>query len=64
MDNSFWMYLRDTGIIQDKQRNILQAALQDVIDLITGSLVNTPDLAGMSTVIEDGTMGNYEDDMD
>ena len=58
------MYLRDTGIIQDKHHNILQAALQEVIDLITGSLVKTPNLAGMSTVIEDDTMGNYEDNMD
>ena len=64
MGNSFWMYLWYTGIIQYKRRNILQAASQEVIYLITSSLVNTPNLAGMSTVIEDDTMGNYEDDMD
>jgi hypothetical protein len=62
--NSFRMYLCDTGIIQDKPRDILQAALQEVINLITVSLVNTPNLAGMSTVIEDDTMGSYKDDMD
>ena len=64
MGNSFRMYLRDTGIIQDKHCDILQAAFQEVIDLIAGSLVNTPNPAGMSTVDMDNTMGNYVDDMD
>ena len=58
------MYLRDTGIIQDKHSNILQAALQEVIDLITGSSMTTPDILGMSTVVPDDTMGNYKNDMD
>ena len=58
------MYLRDTGIIQDKHRDILRAASQEVINLITGSLVNTPDLAGMSTVEADENMGHYTDEMD
>ena len=58
------MCLHDTGIIQDKHRGILQAALQEVINLITSSLVNTPNLVGMSAVIEDNTMGNYKDNMD
>ena len=62
--NSFRMYLRDTGIIQDKHRNILQAASQKVIDLIAGSPANTHDLAGMSTIEMDTSMGNYIDDMD
>jgi hypothetical protein len=64
MGNSFQMYLCDARIIQDKHHNILQATLQEVINLITGSLVNSPSLAEMSTVIEDDTMGNYKDDMD
>jgi hypothetical protein len=64
MGNSFRMYLRDTGIIQDKHRDILRAASQEVIDLIAGSSVNTPNPAGMSTVETDNTMGNYIDDMD
>ena len=64
MGNSFQMYLCETGIIQDKKGNILRAALQEVINLIVGSLVNTLNLAGMSTVIEDDTMGNYKDNMD
>ena len=58
------MYLRDTGIIQDNHRNILQAASQEVIDFISGSPVNTHNLAGMSTVDTDTTMGNYIDDTD
>jgi hypothetical protein len=64
MGNSFRMYLRDTGIIQDNHRDILRAASQKVIDLIAGSSVNTPNPAGMSTVEADNTMGNYIDDMD
>ena len=64
MGSSFWMYLRDTGIIQDKHRDILRAASQEVIDLIAGSSVNTTDLAGMSTVKVDESMGHYNDEMD
>jgi hypothetical protein len=58
------MYLRDTGIIQDKLCDILRAASQDVIDLIAGSLVNTSDPAGMSTLEADNTMGDYIDEME
>ena len=47
MGNSFRMYLRNTGFIQDKHRNILRAASQEVIDLIAGSLVNIPNLYGL-----------------
>ena len=64
MGNSFRMYLRDTGIIQDKHCNILQTASQEVIDIIVGSPANTHDLAGMSTRETDTTMGNYVDNMD
>ena len=64
MVNSFRMYLCDTGIIQDKHHDILRAASQEVIDLIAGSSVNIPGLAGLSTVDIDNTMGDYIDDMD
>ena len=64
MGNSFRMYLRNTGIIQDKHLNILRAASQEITDLIAGSLVNIPDLVGLSIVDLDNTMGNYIDDMD
>jgi hypothetical protein len=58
------MYLRNIGIIQDKHRNVLQAASQEIIDLIAGSLAKIPNMAGLSTVDVDNTMGNYNDDMD
>ena len=58
------MYLRDTGIIQDKHRNVLRAASQEIIDIIAGSLVNIPNLTGLTTVKADNTMGDYIDDMD
>ena len=64
MGNSFRMYLREIGIVQDKHRDILWAASQEVIDLIAGSSVNTPDLARMSTVKADESMGHYTDEMD
>ena len=64
MGNSLGMYLQNTGIIQDKHRDILRAASQEVIDQIAGSSVNTPDPSGMSTVEADNTMGNYIDEMD
>ena len=52
------MYLRDTGIVQDKHLDVLWAASQEIIDLIAGSSVNIPDLAGLSTVAVDNTMGD------
>ena len=64
MGNSFRMYLRNTGIIQDKHRDILSAVSQEVINLITGFSVNIPDLAGLSIVKVDNTMGDYTDKMD
>jgi hypothetical protein len=64
MRNSFRMYLRDTGIIQDKHRDVLRAASQEIIDLIAGSSANIPDLVGLSEVDVDNTMGDYIDDMD
>ena len=64
MGNSFRMYLRDTGIIQDKHRDVLRAASQEIIDLIAGSSTNIPTLAGLTTVEVDNTMGDYIDDMD
>ena len=62
--NLFRMYLRDTGIIQDKHRDILRAASQEIIDLIARSLVNIPDLARLSMADVDNTMGDEIDDMD
>ncbi len=64
MGNSFRMYLRDTGIIQDKHRDVLRAASQEIIDLIASSSGKIPNMAGLSTVVVDNTMGDYIDDMD
>ena len=58
------MYLPNTGIIQDNHCYSLRAASQEVIDLIAGSSANAHDLAGMSAVERDTTMGNYINDMD
>ena len=65
MGNSFQMYLRNIGIIQDKHHDILQEVVsQEVTDLLAGLLENTHSLAGISTVERYTTMGNYIDDMD
>ena len=66
MGNSFRMYLRDTNVIQDKHLEILQAALQEVIDLIGA---NTKALileltTGLTSIELDNEMGKYEDNMD
>ena len=66
MGNSFRMYLRGTGVIQDKHRDILRAASQEVLDLIAGQ---TPAVqanvgADLSTVDADDTMGDYVDETD
>ena len=52
-------------MIQDKHRDILRAASQEVLDLIGGpALTLIPNLTGLSIVDVDKTMGNYADDMD
>ena len=59
------MSLRNSGMIRDKHRDILQAALQKVLDLISvPTMLNIPDLAGLSIVDANNTMGNYADNMD
>jgi hypothetical protein len=65
MGNSFRMYLRDTGMIQDKHKDILRTASQEVLDLIGGpTLTLLPSLTGLSIVDADETMGEYADNMD
>jgi hypothetical protein len=59
------MYLRNTGMIQDKHRDILRAASQEVLDLIGGpNLTLIPDLTGLSIVNVDESIGDYANDMD
>ena len=62
MGNSFRMYLCDTGIIQDKHRDFIRAASQEIVDLIAGSSANKPNMAGLSTVDINDTMGDYIDE--
>jgi hypothetical protein len=66
MGDSFRMYLRDTAIIQDKHRDILQAASQQIIDLINNGLAqqSTHVDAGLTIVEPDDEMGDYIDEMD
>ena len=66
MGNLFQMYLRDTGMIQDKHRDFLQAALQEILDLIAGPHQAAPTVGctDLSTVDADITMGDYADEMD
>ena len=52
-------------MIQDKHRDILRAASQEVLDLIAGPImVDILDLVGLSIVDVDETMGDYADNMD
>ena len=60
------MYLRDTGLIQDKHRDILRAASQEIIDLINANTMAHQILedTGVTIVEPDEEMGDYIDDMD
>ena len=69
--NSFRMYLRDTGVIQDKHRDILRAASQEVIDLIASITAQTATALDPAEITDDNdpgtldnTMGDYLDEMD
>ena len=71
MGNSFWMYLHDTGVIQDKHRDILQAASQEVIDLIPSITAQTAAAHETAEITDDNapgtldnTMGDYLEEMD
>ena len=69
--NSFRLYLRDTGVIQDKHRDILRAASQEVIDLIASITAQTETAHETAEISVndapgtlDETMGEYLDEMD
>jgi hypothetical protein len=65
MGDFFWMYLRDTRIIQDQQCVALQASSKEVMDLISAL---PADILCLSTMYEgtgdEDDMGVYHDDMD
>ena len=67
MGNSFRMYLRDTSVIQDKHRDILQSACDEVTDLVTIGLdqhTTFPEDMTMVVEVSEDEMGIYDDDMD
>ena len=67
MGNSFRMYLRDTAIIQDKHRDVLRAASQEILDLLDDGVnqLNIT-LANMTTVdaVHEHEMGDFIDPND
>jgi hypothetical protein len=66
MGDSFWMYLRDTPVIQDQHHKALRALSEEVMDLVSA----LPDDIFRLSIMSDGTAGNeddmgeYHDDMD
>ena len=67
MGNSFKMYLRDTGVIQDRHRDVLQTACDKVIDLICMGLDQHMTIPEDMTIVDPESvdeMGPYSDDMD
>ena len=73
MENLFQMYLRDTGMIQDKQK--ISSKAQEVPDLIAGPHQTAPKTGPHQTaskirsthlpmVDANNTMGNYADEFD
>jgi hypothetical protein len=65
MGDSFWMYLRDTRIIQDQHRKNLQTLSKEVMDLISALPTDILCLSTMSEgTADEEDMGVYHDDMD
>ncbi len=65
MGDSFWMYLRDTRVIQDQHREALQASSEEVMDLVSA----LPDYILCLSIMSEGTgdednMGVHHDNMD
>jgi hypothetical protein len=65
MGDSFWMYLRDTHVIQDQHREALQGLSGEVMDIVSA----LPDDILCLSIMFDGTgdeddMGVYHDNED
>jgi hypothetical protein len=58
------MYLRDTSIIQYQHVNALQAASQEVLDLITALPADIIALSMLMDGTTDPDMSEYADNMD
>jgi hypothetical protein len=64
LGESFRMYLRDTAIIQHQHVDLLLAALQEVMDLITALPTDVIALSTMTEGMDDPDMHEYADKMD
>jgi hypothetical protein len=58
------MYLRDTSIIQHQHVDALQAALQEMLDLITALPADVITLLTLTDGTTDPDMSKYADEMD
>ena len=58
------MYLRDTSIIQHQHVDALQAALQEVLDLIAALPTDVIALSTLTDGTTDPDMSKYADEMD
>ena len=58
------MYLRDTSIIQHQHVNALQAASQEVLDLIAALPADVIALSMLTDGTTDPDMSKYADEMD
>jgi len=65
MGDSFWMYLRDTHVIQDQHREALRASSEEVMDLVSALPADILRLSIMSEEIagEEEDMCVDQDDM-
>jgi hypothetical protein len=66
MGDSFRMYLSDTRVIQDQHHEALRALSEEVMDLVSALPDDILRLSIMSdgTAGDEGSMGEYHDDMD
>jgi hypothetical protein len=64
LGDSFRMYLRDTAIIQHQHVDALQAALQEIMDLIAALLADVIALSTMTEGMDNPDMHKYTDKLD
>ncbi len=64
LGDSFRMYLRDTSIIQHQHVDALQAASQEVLDLIAALPADVIALSTLTDGTTDPNMSKYADEMD
>ena len=64
LGDSFRMYLRDTSVIQHQHVDALQAASQEVLELISALPEDVIALSTMTDGTADPNMSEYADEMD